>query len=133
LRLVSGIITWATGIFFEAVGDWQLTKFIQQKKSGKLAKSKQSAIKDQGLWKYSRHPNYFGEVTQWWGLWIVLVSSNLPGIYKLVGLAGPLSITYLILFVSGVPMLEKKYAKDKAYQAYAKKTNKFFPWSPKTS
>lgn len=124
----AGLLLWAFGFYFEAVGDWQLTKFIAQKKKNP---SSQHSIMDKGLWQYTRHPNYFGEVMIWWGMWIILLSSSAPGRYKLLGIVGPVAITMLILFVSGVPMLEKKYAKDAAYQKYAKKTNKFFPWSPK--
>lgn len=120
----AGILVWVTGFYFEAVGDWQLAKFISDKTNkGKLM--------DRGLWKYTRHPNYFGEVTQWWGLWIVLCATSLPASYKLLGLVGPVTITTLILFVSGIPLLEKKYAKNAEYQKYAKKTNMFFPWSQK--
>lgn len=116
----AGVITWAFGFYFEAVGDWQLTKFIGNPASkGKLMTS--------GLWKYTRHPNYFGEVTQWWGLWLILCATSLPASYKLLGLVGPATITTLILFVSGIPLLEKKYAKNPDYQKYAAKTPKFFP------
>ena len=120
----AGVITWIFGFYFEAVGDYQLSSFIKDPANkGKLM--------DKGLWQYTRHPNYFGEVTQWWGLWMVLCATTLPNNYKLLGLIGPVVITTLILFVSGVPLLEQKYANDKNYQKYAKKTNKFFPWSPK--
>ena len=120
----AGLVTWAFGFYFEAVGDAQLKKFISNPKN-------KGHIMDQGLWQYTRHPNYFGEVTQWWGLWLILCATSLPTSYKLIGLIGPLTITNLILFVSGVPLLEKKYKDNKAFQAYAKRTNKFFPWSPK--
>lgn len=132
--LIAGLIVWAFGFYFEVVGDWQLSKFItKQKSKPKTTKTKTaSAVMDQGLWKYTRHPNYFGEVTVWWGLWIILASTSVPVNYKLLGLIGPITITILILFVSGVPLLEKRYAKDSAYQKYAKKTNKFFPWNPKS-
>lgn len=126
--LLAGIILWAFGFYFEAVGDWQLRKFITENKSANIKKS----VMDQGLWKYTRHPNYFGEVTLWWGMWVILLSGSVPGRYKLLGIVGPITITLLILFVSGVPLLEKKYAKNSAYQKYAKKTNKFFPWNPKS-
>lgn len=120
----AGVLTWLFGFYFEAVGDFQLSQFIRNPANkGKLMTS--------GLWQYTRHPNYFGEVTQWWGLWIILCASTLSTNYKLLGLVGPLTITVLILFVSGVPILEKKYKDDKAFQAYAKRTNKFFPWNPK--
>ncbi len=119
--VAAGVITWGLGFYFETVGDYQLAKFVTNP-------SNKGKIMDQGVWQYSRHPNYFGEVTQWWGLWLILAAANLPLEYKLLGLAGPLTITTLIMFVSGVPLLEKKYADNPAYQKYAKRTNKFFPW-----
>lgn len=120
----AGVITWLFGFYFETVGDLQLRQFIGNPKN-------KGQVMDQGLWQYTRHPNYFGEVTQWWGIWLILSATSLPANYKLLGLVGPLTITALILFVSGVPLLEKKYAKNADYQKYAKRTNKFFPWSQK--
>ena len=124
--LVAGVLTWLVGFYFEVIGDRQLSKFVKNRRD-KLE------VMDQGLWKYSRHPNYFGEVTQWWGLWLILASTNLPAKWRLIGLIGPLTITILILFISGVPLLEKKYKGNKAYQAYAKRTSKFFPLDQKTN
>lgn len=120
----AGIILWCFGFFFEAVGDHQLSMFISNPKN-------KGQIMTSGLWQYTRHPNYFGEVTQWWGLWLLLGASTVSAELKLFGLIGPLTITTLILFVSGVPLLEKKYAANKDFQAYAKRTNKFFPWNPR--
>lgn len=115
-----GFVVWAIGFAFEYFGDKQLADFIKNPKNkGKLMTS--------GLWRYTRHPNYFGEVTLWWGIWLISLSLN-PVWWSIIG---PITITSLILFVSGVPMLEKKYAKDKAFQAYAKKTSKFIPLPPK--
>jgi len=81
----------------------------------------------EGIWKYSRHPNYFGETLIWWGVYIITLS--VQGGWKFI--YSPLLITLLLLFVSGVPLLEKRYADDEEYQEYAEKTNKFFPWFPK--
>lgn len=118
-----GIVVWVAGYYFEVVGDWQLRRFIAAKRAGKTKKK----VMDQGLWRYTRHPNYFGEVTQWWGIWLVVAS--LPNGW--LALISPLTITWLILFVSGVPMLEQKYAKDRTYLRYAKKTSRFIPLPPK--
>ena len=116
----AGILIWVFGFIFEAVGDYQLSQFVTNpKNNGKILKS--------GLWKYTRHPNYFGEVVLWWGVFLIAFSSALGWL----ALASPILITFLILFVSGVPMLEKKYVGNEAYEEYAKKTNKFFPWIPK--
>lgn len=122
--LAAGIILWIFGFIFETIGDLQLRRFIASKPA-------KGTIMKTGLWRYTRHPNYFGEVTQWWGLWLICASTNLSLTTKMIALVGPLTITILILFVSGVPLLEKKYLKDKNYQAYAKRTPKFFPWNPR--
>lgn len=121
---VAGVIAWLTGFFFESVGDLQLSQFVSNPKN-------KGKIMTKGLWKYTRHPNYFGEVTQWWGLWLILCASTLPVSYKLLGLVGPATITFLILGVSGVPLLEKKYAKNAEYKKYAARTSKFVPRDPK--
>jgi steroid 5-alpha reductase family enzyme len=103
----------------EIIADAQLAKFVKTKKPGQ--------IMQKGLWKYSRHPNYFGEVVLWWGIWIITLNAELWWIAFLT----PAIITFLILKVSGVPLAEAHYADNEEFQAYAKKTNKFFPWFPK--
>jgi len=116
-----GLLIWLIGYFFEVIGDWQLDKFIASKPaSGEILSS--------GLWKYTRHPNYFGEVTMWWGVWVMIVS--LPLSY--MALISPLMITFLILKVSGIPMLEKSFADNQNFQEYKKHTSAFFPLPPKT-
>jgi steroid 5-alpha reductase family enzyme len=116
----AGSLVWLIGFIFESVGDFQLTKFISNSKN-------KGKIMTQGLWKYTRHPNYFGEVTQWWGIFfIVLTVSN--GFWAIIS---PLTITFLILKVSGIPMLEAKYKANKEFEKYKKVTNAFFPWIPK--
>lgn len=115
-----GIAIWIVGFYFESVGDSQLKKFISNPKN-------KGKTMDQGLWKYSRHPNYFGEVTMWWGIFIIALSAP-NSLYTIIG---PLTITYLILFVSGIPLLEKKYAGRNDFEAYKKKTSIFFPLPPK--
>jgi steroid 5-alpha reductase family enzyme len=120
--LIIGILVWLTGILFEAVGDAQLKTFKKDPKNkGKIMQS--------GLWKYTRHPNYFGESLLWFGIFITSISMLEPVLFY--GIVGPILITLLLLFVSGVPLLEKKYKDNEAFQAYAKKTNKFVPWFPK--
>jgi len=110
------------GFYFEAVGDQQLKNFKKNPENkGKIMSS--------GLWKYTRHPNYFGEALMWWSVWVVSMSTL--SITSLYGIVGPLFITYLLLYVSGVPLLEKKYKNNEAFQAYAKKTSIFFPLPPK--
>lgn len=117
---VIGTIIWIIGFIFEAVGDYQLKKF----KSG--GQNKGRIIKT-GLWKFTRHPNYFGEATMWWGIYIISLSSA----NQILNLVSPVLITFLLLFVSGVPMLEKKYADNPEFIEYKKVTSKFIPWFPK--
>jgi len=118
--VVVGVLVWIKGFTFEALGDWQLKQFIKNPKNkGKIMKM--------GLWKFTRHPNYFGEATMWWGIFIIGMGAG-TGI---LGIISPLTITFLLVFVSGIPMLEKKYADNPEFQAYAKKTSKFIPWFPK--
>ena len=84
-------------------------------------------IMNEGLWKYSRHPNYFGEITQWWGIYIIALS--IPGGYLTI--VGPLTISILILFVSGIPLLEKKREGRADWEEYKKQTSIFIPLPPK--
>jgi steroid 5-alpha reductase family enzyme len=117
----TGSIIWMLGFVFEAVSDKQLKDFIQNKKS------KENRIMDEGLWKYSRHPNYFGEITMWWGIFIISISTG----FWLLTLISPVTITYLIIKVSGIPLLEKKYDDDPEFNKYKKKTSMIFPLPPK--
>lgn len=119
--LSTGIIIWLVGFFFESVGDLQLLMFVQAKKRGEYSKN---AIMKYGLWKHTRHPNYFGEICQWWGIFII--SLNTPIV--LLGLVGPVTITYLLIFISGVPMLEKKYKHNEEYKEYKKRVPSLVPW-----
>ena len=119
---IFGAALWIFGFYFEAVGDAQLKKFKQDAANkGKIMSS--------GLWKYTRHPNYFGESMMWWAIWIISMAR-----FAWLGLAGlisPVLITYLLVFISGVPLLERKYKDNALFQAYAKKTSIFFPLPPK--
>jgi steroid 5-alpha reductase family enzyme len=117
---VAGIVVWAIGLGFEAVGDAQLARW-------RIHPSNRGKIIDVGLWHYTRHPNYFGEVLLWWGVY--LFAASFTGGWKT--LVGPLTITVLILKVSGIPMLEKKYEGRPDFEAYKKRTSAFFPWFPK--
>ena len=117
---IIGLLIWIIGFIFESLGDKQLKNFISDKRN-------KGHIMKQGLWKYTRHPNYFGEATMWWGIFIISISSK-SGIY---GIASPIVITFMLLFVSGVPMLERHYKDNKEFQAYALVTSKFIPWFSK--
>jgi steroid 5-alpha reductase family enzyme len=117
----AGLFVWCAGFFFEAVGDAQLARFISDPTNkGKLMQD--------GLWRFTRHPNYFGEVTQWWG--IALMALSVPSGF--VGLIGPVTITFLILKVSGVPLLEKKMAEHPDFASYQKRTSLFVPLPPRS-
>lgn len=117
---VFGGAIWLLGFYFESVGDAQLARFIQDPNNkGKLMQS--------GLWAYTRHPNYFGEVTQWWGIWLIALA--VPGAW--LSVLGPITITLLILYVSGIPLLEKKMSEHPDFAAYKQRVSIFFPWPRK--
>ncbi|GAC1468511.1 MAG: DUF1295 domain-containing protein [Desulfuromonadaceae bacterium] len=117
---VLGLALWLFGFCFEAFGDWQLLHFIRDPRNkGKLMTT--------GLWRYTRHPNYFGEVTLWWGIWLMVLA--LPGGWLTI--IGPLTITILILKVSGIPMLERPYEGRTDFQEYKRRTSAFFPLPPR--
>lgn len=115
-----GFLIWLIGFYFEVVGDAQLAKFIKNPANkGRLIQT--------GLWAYSRHPNYFGEVTLWWGIWLMTLSAS-NGWY---GIISPIVITFLILKVSGIPMLEKKMEQNPDFADYKRRVSAFFPTKAK--
>ncbi len=112
-----GVFLWCVGFFFEAVGDYQLDTFIHNPiNKGKIMMS--------GLWSYTRHPNYFGESMMWCG--ITLASIAITPI-AILGTISPLLITFLLLKVSGVPMLEKRWEGNTQWEEYKKRTSVFIP------
>lgn len=114
---VLGIIIWVIGFGYEVIGDYQLAQFKKNPENkGKLLTT--------GLWSTTRHPNYFGEALSWWGVFLVTLNES----RNMWGIIGPIVITLLLLFVSGVPLLEKKYKDRPDFKAYAKKTAKFVPF-----
>lgn len=116
-----GISLWAIGLFFEAVGDWQLARFTADPaNSGK--------VMDSGLWRYTRHPNYFGDFCVWWGLYVIAASGM--GIWTAaLTVASPLLMSVLLMRVSGVTLLESTIADRRPeYAAYKARTNAFLPW-----
>lgn len=118
---VPGIVLWALGLFFESVGDHQLARFKEDpSNNGKLM--------DQGLWRYTRHPNYFGDACVWWGIWLVAASSW-AGIATIVG---PIAMTIFLTRVTGAALTEKGMKKSKpGYDEYVRKTSGFIPLPPK--
>lgn len=114
-----GCVIWVVGFFFEVVGDRQLDLFLANPENkGKLM--------NKGLWHYTRHPNYFGEVTMWWGIWMMALTP-VTAVWAVVS---PLTITILILFVSGIPMLEAQMSKHPQWEEYKRKTSVLIPWWP---
>lgn len=117
-----GIALWCTGFLFETIGDAQLARFIKNPNNkGKILQT--------GLWAYSRHPNYFGEVLGWWGLWLLSLSTT----SLFATIVGPLTITFLILKVSGIPLLEQKMQENPDFAEYKKRVSVFIPFPPQKS
>ena len=115
-----GFLIWAIGFVFEATADFQLYRF-------KADPGNRGKVMDRGLWAYTRHPNYFGESLIWWGLFLIALSTP-HGIWTIIS---PVIITFLLLRVSGVSLLEKTIVEKRpAYRAYKEKTSAFFPWFP---
>ncbi len=120
LLVILGVLVWLAGFGCEVTADLQLEQFTQNPNNrGNVLRS--------GLWRYSRHPNYFGEALLWWGIWLIAV--GLP--FGLLALISPLVITVLLRFVSGVPLLERRYQGNAAYAAYAAATSTFIPRPPR--
>ena len=115
-----GVAVWGVGFLFEAIGDWQLKQFLLNAKT-------KNALMTRGLWRYTRHPNYFGEATMWWGISIIALAQPIGWI----GLLSPVMITYLLLYVSGVPLAEKRAEKKAGWKAYSRRTSKFAPQLPR--
>lgn len=115
-----GQLVFFIGFGFETIGDRQLAKFLRNPANrGKLMTT--------GLWRYTRHPNYFGEATLWWGIFLIALSGGVSWL----AVVSPITITFLLLFVSGVPMLEKSMKNREGYADYARRTSVFVPWFPR--
>ncbi len=120
---LAGAALWLVGMVFEAVGDAQLKAF----RADPASKGK---VLDTGLWRYTRHPNYFGDCCVWWGIWLAAASAG-PWI-ALASLPGPLFLTFTLTKWSGKPLLEKGLAKTRpGYADYVARTSGFIPWPPR--
>ena len=116
----AGIALWIIGISFEAGGDLQLARFRSDP-------SNRGKVLDKGFWRYTRHPNYFGDASVWWGYGFICIASG-----SYIPVLGSVLMTILIVKVSGVALLEKSLSDQKSqYREYIQKTNSFFPWFPK--
>ncbi len=116
----AGVAVWLVGFAFESVGDAQLAAFLRDEKN-------RGRVMDRGLWRYTRHPNYFGEATMWWGIWLLAAGTPLwPWL-----VVSPVTITILVRYVSGVPMLERLMDGKPGYAEYRARTSVFFPLPPR--
>jgi steroid 5-alpha reductase family enzyme len=116
----TGALLWGIGFVFEAVGDWQLARF-------KADPANKGRTMQRGLWSLTRHPNYFGDATQWWGYYLVAAAAG--GWWSIFG---PAAMTWLIVRVSGVGLLEKTIAQRRPdYAEYMRTTSAFIPWFPR--
>ena len=118
---VIGITLWCTGFLFESVGDYQLARF-------KADPANRGRVMDIGLWAYTRHPNYFGEILVWWGIYLMVVSTPFGG-WTIIS---PLLISIVLIKLTGVTLTEKSIAEKRPqYRDYMKRTPMLIPWFPK--
>jgi steroid 5-alpha reductase family enzyme len=118
---LAGVAVWAVGLAFESVGDWQLARF-------RADPANRGRVLDTGLWRYTRHPNYFGDFLVWWGLFIIAAETG----WGLLAVAGPLVMTALLVRVSGVALLERDIAARRpGYAEYVRRTSAFVPRPPR--
>ena len=117
----AGVALWLVGFSFEAVGDMQLARF-------KADPANRGRVMDRGLWRWTRHPNYFGEACLWWGIGLLALAAR-GGAWSLLG---PALLTFLLLRVSGVALLERHMlSRGPAYRDYVARTSAFLPWPPR--
>ena len=121
IATVLGVLLWFAGFVFESVGDWQLARF-------KANPENNGKVMDRGLWRYTRHPNYFGDFLVWWGLFCVSFGRGAAW----WSVIGPIVMSILLMRVSGVTLLESSLRTRKTgYESYIRRTNAFFPFPPK--
>ncbi len=116
-----GLLLWSVGLFFEAVGDWQLSHF-------RANPNNKGRVLDTGLWSWTRHPNYFGDSCLWWGLFLIAAAHG----EHLWTAIGPLTMTYFLMRISGVTLLEQTLIQERpGYAEYVQRTSAFLPWPPR--
>lgn len=122
--VVLGVLVWALGMTFEAVGDAQLASYRSR------PRDQRPPVLATGLWRYTRHPNYFGDACVWWGLWLAagLASGWVVG---LVTVLGPIAMTYFLAFATGARLLERSMMQRPGYREYAARTSMFVPLPPR--
>lgn len=120
---LAGAALWLIGFAFETIGDWQLSRF-------RANPANKGAVLDTGLWRYTRHPNYFGDTCVWWGIWFSAAEAG--WMVAVASLPGPLFLTFTLTRWSGKPLLEKGLsARRPGYGDYVRRTSGFLPWLPK--
>jgi steroid 5-alpha reductase family enzyme len=122
--VVLGVALWLLGVTFESVGDAQLAAYKTAVRTGK---GDHGPVMDRGLWRYTRHPNYFGDACVWWGLWTIAASAW-PGVLTV---PAPAAMTYFLVYATGARLLEETMMKRPGYPAYAARTSMFVPWPPR--
>lgn len=115
-----GVVAWIVGITFETVGDKQMDDF-------KADPSFKGTIMDRGLWRFTRHPNYFGDACVWWGIFLV-AAAHWPGVLTVLS---PVAMTYFLVFATGARLLEQHMAERPGYREYQQRTSYFVPLPPK--
>jgi steroid 5-alpha reductase family enzyme len=117
---ILAVLVWGIGFFFETAGDWQLARF-------KADPGNRGRLLTSGIWRYTRHPNYFGDAAQWWGFYLFALATG--GWWTIFS---PLLVTVLLVKVSGAARLEKSLAENKpGYREYMERTSAFIPWAPR--
>ena len=118
----AGVVVWAVGVVFESVGDAQLAAY--------KADPDRKPVMDRGLWRWTRHPNYFGDACVWWGIWLAgAVASGVPS--AMATLVAPFAMTYFLAYATGARLLEQTMMERPGYRAYAARTSMFVPWPPR--
>jgi len=116
-----GVVIWAIGFFFEAAGDWQLARF-------KADPANKGKVMNRGVWRYTRHPNYFGDAAQWWGFFLIALAAG-----GWMTVLSPILMTFMLVRVSGKALLEKSMEKRPGYRNYIESTSGFIPWFPRNA
>ena len=115
-----GLLLWLVGLVFESVGDAQLAAYKED--------PDREPVMNRGLWRYTRHPNYFGDACVWWGIFLVAVGGTR---WSLLTVLSPAVMTYFLVFATGAKLLERSMMKREGYPEYAARTSMFFPLPPK--
>ncbi len=118
----TGVVVWLVGLVFETVGDAQLAAYRSKPRESR------PKVMDQGLWRYTRHPNYFGDACVWWGIWLVGLGGGLVGLATVLS---PLVMTFFLVFATGARLLEKTMMQREGYPEYAERTSMFVPLPPR--